>query len=40
MIGKILVGIGVIALVLALGSHPAVLTDIGTTAHDALNMFK
>lgn len=40
MIAKILVGIGVIALVLALAKSPAVLADIGTTAHDMLNMLK
>ena len=40
MVVKVLGVIGVIALVMGIVSHPAVLSDVGNLAHDTLNMLK
>lgn len=40
MIARILVGIGVVALVLGIASHPAIVTDLGGLTHDVLAMLK
>ena len=39
MMLKIFAGVGILALLIAVAKTPAVVTDLGTTVHDVVNMF-